>query len=77
MLKSEELLPSSFMLQDCDDVQEAGFSEESLRQESLKQLSDKYCKDVLLVLFDCYESRKDYATCISFMARVRARQPMV
>ena len=44
-----------------------------MRQESLKQLSDKYCKDVLLVLFDCYESRKDYGTCISFMARVRAR----
>ena len=78
LLKSNELPPQGFMLEDCEDVGIFSYMEgDVLRKESLEKLSQRYCFDILLVLFRCLEQRNEYESCIAFMSRVRERQPLV
>ena len=66
------------MLQDSEDVLHFSFiSGDALRQKSLEKLSQRYCREILIILFTCYEERNDYANCISFLSKVRERQPLV
>ena len=78
LLKSSDLPPCGFMLQDCVDVLELeAINKDILRLKSLEKLSHLYCSDVLLLLFKCYEKNEDYSTCIAFMNNVRQCQPLV
>jgi len=66
------------MIEDCEDVLEFTYvSSDFLRRESLEKLSERYCFDVLLVLFRCLEKRNDLQTCIAFISRVREHQPLI
>ena len=56
LLKSQNLPPQGFILEDCEDVSDFSYiGGDSLRHDSLLKLSEHYCFDVLIVLFRCLE----------------------
>ena len=74
LLKSSQYPGPGFMLCDGIDVSIVPqISGDVFRQRSLQTLSERYCKEVLLILFSCYETMNRYDVCISFMSKVRER----
>jgi len=60
LLKSSDLPPSGFMLHDSEDVLNfACIAGDSLRLNALERLSRRYCREVLLILFECYLELQD------------------
>ena len=65
------------MLFDSDDLQTDQIRGDVLRQKSLEKLCMLYCIEILVILFECLAGQRKYSECISFMSRVRERQPLV